>query len=95
MSDVESQLFEARLGKLQRLRDKGLDPYPHKFSRTHTTHKAAALLERAEAEKASPEAKTEAVSLAGRVMAMRHHGKSCFAVQIGRASCRERVYVLV
>ena len=78
MSDLENQLFEARLGKLQRLRDKGLDPYPHKFPRTHTTRQAAALLERVEAEKTSPEAKTEAVSLAGRVMAMRGMGKASF-----------------
>ncbi|MBM3944754.1 MAG: lysine--tRNA ligase [SAR202 cluster bacterium] len=77
VSDAERQLFENRLAKLQRLRDKGVDPYPHTFARTHTTRQALTLLEDAEKGGAA-DVKTGAVSLAGRITAMRQMGKASF-----------------
>ena len=37
MSEPENQLMNVRLEKLQRLRDAGIDPYPHRYDRTHTS----------------------------------------------------------
>ncbi|MDA1188258.1 MAG: lysine--tRNA ligase [Chloroflexi bacterium] len=77
MSEAEQSLFDVRLAKLERLRSRGIDPYPHTFDRTHSTAEAAALLETAEAAN-SADAKTETVSLAGRITAMREMGKASF-----------------
>ena len=43
---AKDELFEKRLEKLNRLRDKGIDPYPNKFARSHTTVEARAILEK-------------------------------------------------
>jgi lysyl-tRNA synthetase class 2 len=74
-----SDLQEQRLRKAEELRSLGLDPYTPRSSRTHTT--AAALSRFAELE-ATPEQgfeDQEAITVAGRVVGVRHMGKSVFA----------------
>jgi len=71
LDDIEQQ----RLNKLQRLRDRGIEPYPHRYHRSHTTQQAAALLQQEE----SGKTRIEEVSIAGRIMAIRRMGKSTFA----------------
>ena len=67
---------QPRLEKLSRLIDRGLDPYPHKFQRSHTTREAARLfLEMVETD---PSATLPGVSLAGRITAARFMGKAAF-----------------
>ena len=66
----EDDLIALRKEKLERLRSRGTDPYPHRFTRTHTTAEAAAL---APEDGAGPEA-----TVAGRVTAMRDMGKAMF-----------------
>jgi len=59
-----------RLGKLDEMRDRGVDPYPVRFDRDHTT---AAIRDRfAELDKGADSG--ERVSVAGRVVALRRHG---------------------
>ena len=62
-------ITKQRLEKLQRIRRQGIDPYPHRYHRSHTTKEAIALFEWGDD---SP------VSLAGRIMACRPMGKATF-----------------
>ena len=78
MSEPESQLLNARLQKLERLRSKGIDPYPHSYARSHTSDQAISLFESVEAQQGNG-ARTEAVSVAGRLVAVRGMGKVTFA----------------
>jgi lysyl-tRNA synthetase class 2 len=67
---------EQALAKRDALRARGVDPYGERFA---VAHWAGKLHERYDhADEAALKA-VEPVRLAGRVMAMRHHGKTCFA----------------
>ena len=70
--ELKSELFKQRLEKLEILREKGLDPFPHTFSRTHMS---ADILQ----ESNSLMASEQQVRVAGRMISVRGHGKSCFA----------------
>ncbi|MEK7714379.1 MAG: amino acid--tRNA ligase-related protein, partial [candidate division NC10 bacterium] len=74
--DDGSELVRQRHDKLQALRSRGVDPFGGRFPVTHWARPLAARLGGA------GDAALKAfnpVSLAGRVVALRHHGKSCFA----------------
>src|SRR3989344_3366714 len=60
-----------RLGKLEKLREAGMEPYP---ARTSRTHEIGEFLE----QHAALESAGTLVTLAGRVMSMREHGGSLF-----------------
>ena len=71
-----------RKEKLERLREHGIDPYPHRFAQTHTAQEAIKQLE---AQEAGGQAKSWVsgqdagpVSIAGRIMAIRKMGKASF-----------------
>jgi lysyl-tRNA synthetase class 2 len=66
------ELLRSRRLKLDRLVEQGIDPYPPRFHRTHTTAQAAYAFERDEAV-ATP------VSVAGRMTRVRGMGKASFA----------------
>jgi len=88
MPDPENQLMQARLEKLRSLRANGIDPYPHRYDRTHTSDEALRLLEQSEAERLGEgEAQTDAVSVAGRIVRYRRMGRASFAdIQDGHGS---------
>ena len=88
MLDPENQLMQARLEKLRSLRANGIDPYPHRYDRTHTSDEALRLLLRSEAERLGEgEAQTDAVSVAGRIVRYRRMGRASFAdIQDGHGS---------
>lgn len=66
-----------RLQKLEALRAQGIEPYQSRFDRTHTIAQALELF--AEAERAgAPDARTDPVALAGRVVRSRVMGKATF-----------------
>jgi lysyl-tRNA synthetase, class II len=71
-----NELVRRRLAKLEALRANGADPFGSRFP---ISHRAGTLHARWDA--ASEEALKEAgpVSVAGRLLALRHFGKSCFA----------------
>jgi lysyl-tRNA synthetase class 2 len=69
-----------RLEKLERLRSKGIEPYPTRTIRTHTSQSASHLFEAAEASVAQGEpVPAIKASLAGRLRSMRPMGKITFA----------------
>jgi lysyl-tRNA synthetase class 2 len=62
-------LAEQRRQKLRRIRASGTDPYPSRYSRSHTTKEAVKLFKRGE---------DTSISLAGRIVARRDMGKVAF-----------------
>jgi len=73
MSWQPNPLEEQRLEKLARLREAGIEPYPLRAERSHTTAEAVAAFE------AAAEGDTVAVTLCGRLLSVRDMGKSVFA----------------
>ncbi|MCH8974323.1 MAG: lysine--tRNA ligase, partial [Chloroflexi bacterium] len=69
------RLLRSRRSKLERLIERGVDPFPARFHRTHTTAEAVALFTGAEA--ADPSAAPPA-TVAGRISRMRGMGKATF-----------------
>ena len=70
-----------RLGRLDDLRARGIEPYPYRFDRTHTLSEVRATW-------GTLEAGTETehqVSIAGRIMLLREQGKLIFATVRDRA----------
>ncbi|MFC1932161.1 lysine--tRNA ligase [Chloroflexota bacterium] len=74
MASRLEHIAQQRLEKLERIRARGINPYPHRYHRSHTTQQAIALLERKEAGLTQE----DKVSVAGRIMANRSMGKSTF-----------------
>ena len=60
-------IVQQRLEKLNRIRARGIDPYPHRYHRSHTTEQAIVLLK----QKEEGLTQAEGVSVAGRIMAIR------------------------
>jgi lysyl-tRNA synthetase, class II len=73
MSWQPSRLEAQRLEKLAELQQAGIDPYPPRAERTHTTAAAAAVFT------AAADDEIVAVTLCGRLTAMRDMGKTVFA----------------
>jgi lysyl-tRNA synthetase class 2 len=69
----DRDLVQQRITKLERLRSRGIDPYPARFDRSHT---AAAVHEAM----AGTEGEGTTVSVGGRVIAVRGMGKLTFVV---------------
>lgn len=88
-NDLEQQ----RLEKLERIRQRGIDPYPARVERTHPIQDAIAVYEAAEA--AAPEGEEpEAIPVivAGRITSHRPQGKSSWA-HIEDGSGRVQIWV--
>lgn len=85
VSDQEQQ----RLEKLQWIREQGIDPFPARSERTHTTVEANRAFEAAEVQDPVPPV---VVSVAGRLHSIRDMGKSIFA-HIEDGYGRIQVYV--
>ena len=78
MAEPENELVRVRLEKLERLRAKGIDPFPHRYDRTHTAGEAISLFGTHEEEHGA-DARTESVVIAGRIVAFRSMGRATFA----------------
>ena len=70
-----TNLEQTRLEKLQRLQEQGIEPYPNRVERTHTSQQAIQAFEAAEAKGEDGVTAT----LAGRLRSMRPMGKLTFA----------------
>jgi lysyl-tRNA synthetase, class II len=90
MSLRDKESFELRREKLDRLRVRGIDPYPPRFHRTHTTEAASQAF--LAWEKAGSAGDAPTVTIAGRMTAMRDMGKASF-VDIRDGSGRLQVYL--
>ena len=92
MTSRLDRITQQRLEKLGRIRARGINPYPHRYHRSHTTQEAVELLQKLEARDTAKQAldeptgkKPDKVSVAGRIMAIRRMGKSAF-LDIGDSS---------
>jgi lysyl-tRNA synthetase class 2 len=86
----EDELIRLRREKLERLRARGVDPYPPRAERTHTAAQAVAAFE--EWERAGAAGDAPSVTVAGRIRAMRDMGKASF-VDLQDGSGRMQAYV--
>jgi lysyl-tRNA synthetase class 2 len=73
MSEL-SELERIRVEKLTKLRERGLEPYPHRFERTHRSQDSIQAFEASEDRGGDVH-----VVVAGRIRSMRHMGKVTFA----------------
>jgi len=71
MTSRLERITEQRLDSLNRIRARGIDPYPHSYHPSHTIREAMTLFEQ---QKESP----QDISLAGRIMSRRSIGKMSF-----------------
>ncbi|MDI3524066.1 MULTISPECIES: lysine--tRNA ligase [unclassified Kosmotoga] len=74
---MNEQIRQHKLNEIEELRSMGIEPYPHHFEKTHSTsdiRKEYDMLQPSETKEDTT------ISVAGRVMALRHHGKSSFFV---------------
>ncbi len=79
MTQELSQLLRTRREKLAALRERGIEPYPYAFSRSHRTDEVHAGFTRAEAGGSLDESGDgDTVRVAGRIVSWRSHGKSAF-----------------
>jgi len=75
-----SSLEQIRLEKIQKLKDLGINPFPHRAERTHTSLQAIKALEESEKSASSDEAPQPiTATLTGRIRATRAMGKLTFA----------------
>ncbi len=78
MSELESELVRRRLTKLDKLRARGIDPYPHRYRRSHTVRQALDLFVSSE-QSGACEPTTDTVSVGGRIIVFRGMGRATFA----------------
>ncbi len=90
MSLRDEQSFELRREKLDRLRVRGIDPYPPRFHRTHTAEAASQAF--LQWEKAGSAGDAPAVTIAGRMTALRDMGKATF-IDLRDGSGKMQVYL--
>jgi len=79
-----------RLEKLRALRELGVDPYPSRFDRTHTISQVVAEFSPRSGEEL--ESAAPRVRVAGRLVAIRGHGKTAFA-HLSDGASRLQVYL--
>ncbi len=89
MSEELSELLKIRRAKLDDLRANNIDPYPYSYDRKHL---AVPILEKYK--DVTAEESKEEVSLAGRIMTKRGHGKASFA-NLQDASGKIQIYAKV
>jgi len=76
-------IAQQRLEKLDRIRARGINPYPYGYHRSHTAQEAIALLKEEEGERQTPSIRglrdsSPSVTVAGRITARRNMGKITF-----------------
>jgi len=76
LEDSLSDLEKTRLGKLRKITEAGIEPYPTRAEQTHTSQQAIKSFEENEALENAPPIQ---VTLAGRLRALRPMGKIAFA----------------
>ncbi|MFH1225971.1 MAG: lysine--tRNA ligase [bacterium] len=79
---------QARLNKLNKIRQQGFEPYPGRVKRTHTCEQAVVLFDKLSA---PPAGGNEKITLTGRLRAIRGHGGSTF-VTIEDSTAQFQVY---
>ncbi len=79
MTEDLNQVMRARREKLELMEDRGIRPFAYRYSRTHQAREAVELFQQEEsAGTLDAEGHGSPVSVAGRLMSFRGHGKSAF-----------------
>ncbi|OQX57073.1 MAG: lysine--tRNA ligase, partial [Thermotoga sp. 4484_232] len=79
-----------RIEEVEELRKMGIEPYPYRFEKTHTTMDVRRKYE--ETLNVGEAREDEKLSVAGRVISIRHHGKSSF-FHIKDSTGRVQIYI--
>jgi len=87
---VIEEVRRRRIEEVEELRKMGIEPYPYRFEKTHTTLDVRRRYE--ESLKVGEVKEDEKLSVAGRVMSIRHHGKSSF-FHIKDSAGRLQIYI--
>ncbi|MHC1630679.1 MAG: lysine--tRNA ligase [Methanoculleaceae archaeon] len=87
--EINEQLAfdDAKINHAREIRERGIDCYPHEYRRTHTIEEV--LRQYADA---THERSRDTVSVAGRIYAIRHHGKTIFC-DLGDDTGRIQLYI--
>lgn len=85
MAEVQLNEEEARIQKLETLKNKGICPYPYRFERTHDTISIVSNFEWLSSNETS-------VATCGRVLAIRRHGKTSFC-HLGDEKGKIQIYL--
>ena len=83
-----NELMRQRKEKLQEIRKAGIEPYPHQYTPTHTTLD----IRKEYSDVTETPDETHRVTLAGRIMTKRDHGKSSF-VNLQDSTGQIQIYV--
>ncbi|NQT74538.1 MAG: lysine--tRNA ligase [Chloroflexi bacterium] len=87
MTERKEDQTRSRLEKLQRIKDLGINPYPTRYQRSHSTQEAVTIFR----EKGDNPDELPQIRVAGRITAMRIMGKASF-MDIRDGSGRIQVY---
>jgi lysyl-tRNA synthetase class 2 len=80
MNEELTRVLQARREKLEALRQRGIEPFAYTYRRTHEASEGIALFEEEERANAlDEEGHGTTVSVAGRIVSYRSHGKTSFA----------------
>jgi lysyl-tRNA synthetase class 2 len=88
MSEL-NEFIQVRMDKLKSLREKGINPYPYRFDQTHHSDE---ILKKYQDIQVGEHKESDKVSVAGRLMTVRMHGKSGFA-HLQDSHGRVQIYV--
>ena len=77
LQQQESELLRVRREKINTIREKGIDPYPGSYQRTHTSVEAIEMFESTE-DQQQEHFKSEKVSVVGRIVRRSNMGKAVF-----------------
>jgi len=87
-----SELEKQRLEKLNRIKARGIEPYPLRVERTHTIAEAVTAFQKAEATASGDQPEPVPVTVCGRIVSHRPQGKSSWA-HIEDGSGRVQIWV--
>lgn len=73
---MEENLLKERIEKLNKIKELNIDPYPYRFE---VKNKTRDLLEKYKDIPVGEHLEKDIVTIAGRIMSVREHGKSCFS----------------
>ena len=82
------KITRQRLEKIERIRGRGIEPYPHRYNPSHTNAQAVALLD----QKKKSSKSLNGVTIAGRITAQRRMGKIYF-LDIYDSSGKLQLYI--
>ena len=75
---LDNDLYKARLNKLEELRKNNIDPFPTNYNKTHCAAQAVEELAKIEKNDSTDQAKTQSISIAGRITRFRKMGGTTF-----------------